>query len=177
MIYLLLILLLSYLVYIYNRFVKFHQKVKTAWSDIGVYLTKRHELIPNLVEIVKGYMDHEKKTLEEIVRARANDSKSLGEEVHQENSLTKSISKVFVLAESYPELKANDSFHKLHLSLIDIEDDVTDARRYFNAVVRDYNNLRESFPSNLIGSLFNYKSIQYFQTNYTEPVEINLDEI
>ena len=173
MIYVVLLIILVTIAFIYNKFIKLHQKVKTAWSDIGVYITKRHELIPNLVESVKGYMEHEKSTLESIVEKRAED---MAHDVQLQNKLTNSIKRIFVLAENYPDLKANDSFYQLHLSLIDIEDDVTDARRYFNAVVRDYNNLAESFPTNLIGKSFGFKTIEYLETQHSKPIEVNLNE-
>ncbi|MAZ47567.1 MAG: hypothetical protein CME65_03325 [Halobacteriovoraceae bacterium] len=173
MIYGLILITFLTIAIIYNKFIKLHQKVKTAWSDIGVYITKRHELIPNLVETVKGYMDHEKKTLESIVEKRAG---SIAHDVQLQNKLTHSIKKIFLLAENYPDLKANDSFYQLHLSLIDIEDDVTDARRYFNAVVRDYNNLVESFPTNLIGKIFGFETIEYLETQHSKPIEVNLSE-
>ena len=183
MIYILLVIgftLLGYFIYTYNQFIKYQNLIETSWADIDVYLTKRHELIPNLVNIVKGYLKHEKETLEAVVHARSEAIKSAepNSQIPFENEISSFLSKVFVLAEDYPDLKANESFNKLHIELTNVENEIANARRYYNAVVRDNNNLRESFPSMIVGSLFNFKTEKFFEApiNAQKTVEIKLDD-
>jgi len=154
-----------YFVAIYNGFVSLKARIDAAWSDIDVQLKRRHDLIPALVKTVKGYKEYEKSTLEEIVKARslsvqAHDMK---EKEQAENMLTRSLGKLFALAENYPDLKANTTFLKLQDELSNIEEALQNARRYYNAVVRDYNAKIESFPDLIIARKFHFTPREYFQ--------------
>ncbi|WP_025209785.1 LemA family protein [Hippea sp. KM1] len=169
----LLIVVLSILllvVYYYNRFVKLKNQIDNAWSDIDVQLKRRYDLIPNLVETVKGYAKHEKETLENVIKARnmAMNAKSVQEKAEGENMLTNALKTIFALAESYPDLKANQNFLDLQNTLSKLEDDIQMARRYYNAVVRDYNVLCESFPSVLIAKQFGFTKREFFEIAESE---------
>ncbi len=173
----LVVLLFIYILTIYNGFVKLSNTVKEAFSTMDVYLKKRWELIPNIVETVKGYVKHEKETLEEVVRLRNSpyDSMSNDSKIKANEQLTHSISKVMALAESYPLLKANENFLDLSRQLAQVEEDIANARKYYNAVVKKYNNKVQMFPSNLIAKKFGYseKSMFEISENQRENVKIN----
>ena len=161
----LLALVFLYLIATYNKLVKFKTMVQEAWSSIDVMLKKRHDLIPNLVETVKGYASHEKETLNNVIEARnravAADSVK-GQEV-AENQLTRAMGGLFALAEQYPDLKANTNFLQLQNELSAIESDVEKSRRYYNGTVRENNILIDSFPSNIIANIFGFVKSVFFE--------------
>ena len=154
----------------YNRLVGLRQRSDEAWSDIDVQLKRRTDLVPNLVETVKGYAAHERGTLDEVVRARGAAVAATTPETRAaaENQLTGALRQLFALSEAYPDLKANQNFQSLQTSLGEIEEAVQNARRYYNAVVRDLNTAVESFPSNAIASLGHFVDRQYFELDRPE---------
>ena len=159
------ILIALYFIYIYNGFVSLKAAIDAAWSDIEVQLKRRHDLIPALVETVKGYQKYEKSTLEDIIKARSMslNASSIEEKAKAEGELSHALSKLFALAEAYPDLKANTTFLKLQNELSNIEEALQNARRYYNAVVRDYNAKIESFPDLIIAKKFNFTPREYFE--------------
>ena len=164
---------------IYNKLVRLRNTVKTSWSDIDVQCKKRYDLVPNLVEAVRGYASHEKSVFEKVTQARsaAMQAASPAEMAKAENMLRDTLKSLFAVAEAYPELKANANFLQLQSQLQDLENNIEYARRYYNAVVRDYNILIESFPSNLIASQFGFKQEELFQLEAPEaerkPVKVS----
>jgi len=168
------ILLTLYGVSVYNSLIKLRNMVRNAWSDIDVQLKKRHDLIPNLVETVKGYAAHEKTVLENVTKARSMAAQARGPEqsAQAENMLTQALRQLFAVVENYPDLKANQNFLALQEELRNVEDQIQEARRYYNAVVRDYNIRTESFPSNIIASIFNFKKEQFFEIEEPEEREV-----
>ncbi len=165
-----LILIVVYAIATYNSFVQLNNKVKEAFSTMDVYLKKRWDLIPNLVEVVKGYAKHEKDTLKEVIDLRngAYDKMSDDEKIKANEQLSKGIVKIMALSEAYPDLKANENFKDLSNQLSQIEDDIANSRKYYNGVVRIYNNKVEMFPSNLFATIFGYKSKTMFEANEQE---------
>src|SRR5690554_6484517 len=158
-------IVILYGVSVYNKLVRFRTMVDEAWSGINVQLKKRHDLIPNLVETVKGYATHEKETFERVTQARAgamqaHDVKS--QEV-AENSLNAALGRLMVVAEQYPELKANQNFMQLQDQLSLIESDIEKSRRYYNGTVREKNILIDTFPSNLIAGMFQFTKSLFFE--------------
>jgi LemA protein len=153
----------SWAVLAYNRMVRLRNQVTAAWADIDVQLKRRFDLIPNLVEIVKGYQRHEARVLEDVTRLRSDVQTPVRERNSRENALTGHIVRLFAVAEAYPELKAAENFRGLHHSLVEVEDHLQYARRYYNGSVRDNNNLVESFPSLLIARLFRFRSAEFFE--------------
>ncbi len=161
----------------YNNFVKLNSKVEEAFSTMDVYLKKRWDLIPNIVETVKGYAKHEKTTLEEIVKLRNSsyDKMSMDSKVDTNNKLSQGISKIMALAESYPELKANENFKELSKELSKVEDDIANARKYYNGTVREFNNAVRMFPSNIVAMIFGYKAKNMFTTNDSERENVKVE--
>ncbi len=152
---------------LYNRLVSLKNKVLEGWSGIDVQLKKRYDLIPNLVNTVKGYAAHESGTLEKVIQAR-NQAMSvgganIGDRSAAETQLAGSLKSLFALAENYPDLKANTSFIQLQDTLNEIEDNLSSARRYYNALVRDNNTAVESFPSNLVANNFGFQKFDFFE--------------
>jgi LemA protein len=151
----------------YNGLVRLRNRIDSAWSQIGVQLERRHDLIPNLIETVKGYAAHEKSTLEGVVEARnaAIQAKSAGPEqqAQAENVLTGALKSLFALAEAYPDLKANQSFLSLQEELTATEDRIAYARQFYNDSVMKYDNKIQSIPSNVIAGMFGFKGREYFQ--------------
>ena len=151
----------------YNGLVRLRNRIDSAWSQIGVQLERRHDLIPNLIETVKGYAAHEKSTLEGVVEARnaAIQAKGAGpeEQAQAENVLTGALKSLFALAEAYPDLKANQSFLALQEELTSTEDRIAYARQFYNDSVMKYDNKIQSIPSNIIAGMFGFKSREYFQ--------------
>lgn len=150
----------------YNRLVRLRNTGDQAWSDIDVQLQRRYDLIPNLVETVKGYAAHEKTTLENVIKARQQAVQITGDvekKAEAENMLTQALRQLFAVAEAYPQIKANENFMTLQNQLAEIEEQIQLSRRYYNAVVRDYNNAVQSFPSNVVASVFGFKTRQYFE--------------
>lgn len=163
-----LILLLSGTgIWLYNGLIRNRNRVSEAWAGIDVQLQKRAELVPNLVQTVKGYAAHESTVFEEVARIRKTGETSVDARAQQETALSKSLGSLFALAEDYPDLKASEGFQQLHGSLIDIENHLQFARRYYNGAVRDNNNLVESFPSNILSNLFKFKLAEFFEIEFT----------
>ena len=150
----------------YNSFVKLNNKVKEAFATMDVYLKKRWDLIPNIVETVKGYAKHEKETLEEVIKLRNGASDN--EKIKANQQLSNGINKIMALAEAYPELKANDNFKDLSSQLTKIEDEIANSRKYYNAIVREFNDKVEMFPSNIIAKIFGYKTKNMFEVSTEE---------
>ncbi len=163
-------ILFAALIGIYNSLIKLRNMSEQSWSDIDVQLKRRYDLIPNLVETVKGYASHEKETFEKVVQARnlAMQASSPNDKSHAENILQSTLRSLFALAESYPELKANQNFIELQKELTNIEEQIQLSRRYYNAVVRDLNTKIESVPSNIIANMFNFQKREYFELETQE---------
>jgi LemA protein len=156
---------LLFVIAMYNGLVRLRVQCDNAWSDIDVQLKRRYDLIPNLVETVKGYAGHEKGTLEAVVQARNSAMSAQGPaaKADAENMLTGALRQVFALAEAYPQLRAVESFTQLQNTLTTLEDTIQNARRYYNAVVRDLNTKIQVFPSNIIAGMFNFKPREFFE--------------
>jgi LemA protein len=159
----LVILLAGAAVWLFNRLVRSRNRVSEAWAGIDVQLQKRSELVPNLVQTVKGYAAHESSVFEEVTRVRSTQETGVDARARHETALSRSLGRLFALAERYPDLKASDGFRQLHSSLVDIEDQLQYARRYYNGAVRDNNILVESFPSNIIAGLFGFRPAEFFE--------------
>jgi LemA protein len=159
---------------IYNRLIGLRQRAESAWSDIDVQLKRRADLVPNLVETVRGYAAHEGTTLDAVTRARgaAVSAETTEARARAENQLTQALRQLFAVAEAYPDLKANESFQGLQMSLGEIEGAVQDARRYYNAVTRDLNTTVESFPSNVVASFFRFARRAYFELDREEDRQV-----
>ncbi len=166
MIYLIIffLILIIFLIWIYNKLVKLENQVKEGWSGIEVQLKRRYDLIPNIVEAVKGYQIYEKSTLERITLIRSESSKieEIPKKAPLEGELSKIIKNLFILAENYPELKAGEQFLNLQKNLIEVEDAIQNTRRYYNGAVRIFNTFIQSFPINLISPIFGFKRKEFF---------------
>lgn len=169
---------------LYNRFVRLNNRTDEAWSDIDVQLKRRYDLIPNLVETVKGYAEHEKQAFEDVTKARAQ---ALGatqggnpaEVAQAENQLAGTLKSLFAIAESYPELKANTNFLELQRELSDTENKIQAARRFYNTNVRDLNTAIQVFPGNIIASMFSFRAREFFELDEEaarEPVRVNFSK-
>lgn len=158
--------LVAWLVLTYNRLVVLGQRLKEAWSDIEVQLKRRYDLIPNLVETVKGYAAHEAGVFDRVTQARAAamGAKTMKEHAQAENALSETLKSLFAVAENYPQLRAVESFTKLQTELTDTEDKIQAARRFYNANVRDMNIAIKVFPTNLLAQMFGYKASEFFET-------------
>jgi LemA protein len=163
-------LLAFWLVGVYNGLVDLRQRCKQAFSDIGVQLKLRHDLVPNLVETVKGYATHEKTTLEEVVKARNAAVSAAGPAAQgaAEGALTGALSRLIALSEAYPELKANQNFQQLQGELSDIENKISAARRFLNNTVAEYNATREGFPGVLIAQRYGFAPAEFFEVSEEE---------
>jgi len=150
---------------IYNRLIRNRQMVQEGWSGIDVQLKRRADLIPNLIEAVKGYMGHEKGVLEKVTELRAQSLQAggVGEKARAEGALGAALANLFAVAENYPDLKASQNFIQLQQSLADIEDQVQLARRYYNGAARNLNILIGSFPSNVVANMFQFTPAEYFE--------------
>lgn len=164
------VLIVLYAIGLYNGFVGLNNKVKEAFSTMDVYLKKRWDLIPNLVETIKGYAKHEKDTLKEIISIRSGsyDNMSDEEKIKTNQQLSAGIPKIMALAEAYPDLKANENFRDLSSQLSKIEDEIANSRKYYNGVVRQYNTDIEVFPNNIFASLFGFRSKSMFEASANE---------
>ena len=153
------------LAWLYNRLVRLRNLSRASWSDIDVLLKKRHDLVDNLVETVKGYAGYEQATLLEVTEARARAVRAAGpaERGTEEAALGERITSLFAVAEKYPALKAGEGYLQLQKQFVEIENGIEYARRYYNAVVRDYNTATETFPANLIAPLLGFRGAQFFQ--------------
>lgn len=168
------VLIVIYGITIYNRFVRLVQRAKEAWADIDVQLKRRYDLIPNLVETVKGYASHERETFDQVTEARAkatqthvDPSNVTPEQITAmagaESALSGALGRLLAVAENYPDLKANTNFLELQRELTDTENKIQAARRFYNGNVRDLNIALESFPSNVVGSMFGFRAEEYFE--------------
>jgi LemA protein len=158
------------LIVLYNRLVRFRNMVREGWSGIDVQLKRRANLIPNLVETVKGYMGHERDLLEKVTQLRSQSLQTgdLGEKQRVESALTGGLARLFAVAEGYPELKANQNFMDLQSQLSEIEDQIQLARRYYNGTVRNLNIAIESFPGNLVAGWFAFQAAEFFEIEEPE---------
>ena len=170
------VLLLLCIFAIFNKLIRANNKVKEAFATMDVYLKKRWDLIPNLIETVKGYAKHENDTLKEVIELRNinYDDLSSNEKIKTNERVNRDLVKVFALSEDYPKLKANKNFMDLSDNLRIVEDEIAQSRKYFNAVVRDYNNLVEMFPSSIIAKLIGYKTKLMFSINSSERENIKV---
>jgi LemA protein len=155
--------LLGWSVWAFNRLVRLRNQVKEAWAGIDVQLQRRYDLVPGLLATVTGYKQHESGVLERVTRLRGHLDMPVEQRAGEESGLSRSIGRLFALAEDYPELKASESFQQLHHSLVEIEEQLQYARRYYNGSVRDNNNLVEGFPSLLVARLFGFHPADFFE--------------
>ena len=165
------ILFIVYAISIYNKLVKNKTLVEEGWSGMDVFMKKRYDLIPNLVETVKGYATHEKETFENVTQARANAMKANGvaEQEQAENNLNKALMNLYAVAEQYPDLKANANFINLQNQIESLEGEIEKSRRYYNGTVRENNILVETFPSNIIARMYGFVKQKFFElTNIAE---------
>jgi LemA protein len=159
------IIVVLWAVFAYNRFVTLVNRAKEAWSDIEVQMKRRYDLIPNLVETVKGYAAHEKTAFENVTKARsaAMGAQSVAEHAASENMLTNALKSLFAVAEAYPDLKANQNFLELQRELSDTENKIQASRRFYNSTVQSLNTGLEQFPGNIIGGAFNFEKREFFE--------------
>lgn len=171
------VLLLIYFIITYNSLIKLKNIVKEAFSTMDVYLKKRWDLIPNIVETVKGYAEHEKSTLKEIAELRNGvyDNMSLDEKFDVNTKLSPNISRLMALAEAYPELKASENFNNLSQQLTKVEDEIANSRKYYNGSVRIFNDKIQMFPSNIAAKLFGFKEEKMFEAFESERNNIKVD--
>jgi len=172
------VIIILWIVLAYNSFVRFINRAKEAWADIDVQLKRRYDLIPNLVNIVKGYATHESSAFENVTKARAvaMGAGSLADKGQAENMLTGALKSIFAIAEAYPDLKANQNFLELQRELSDTENKIQAARRFYNTNVRDLNTKVESFPDNVIARAFNFSKLEFFELESEaekEPVKVS----
>lgn len=163
-------ILIAVFVSIYNSLIRLRNMSEQSWSDIDVQLKRRYDLVPNLVETVRGYASHERETFEKVVQARnaAMQASSPADKAQAENALQSTLRSLFALAESYPELKANQNFIELQKELSNIEEQIQLSRRYYNAVVRDLNTKIETVPSNVVANMFGFTKKEYFELESAE---------
>lgn len=161
----------------YNSFVRLNNKVEEAFSTMDVYLKKRWDLIPNIVETVKGYAKHEKSTLEEVISLRnaSYDKMNTNDKVDINNKLSANLGKLIAIAENYPDLKANENFKDLSRELSKVEEDIANARKYYNGTVRMFNDKVQIFPSNIIAGIFGYKAKAMFEANDQERENVKVE--
>ncbi|MFH0828921.1 MAG: LemA family protein [Candidatus Kerfeldbacteria bacterium] len=162
---------------IYNRLISLRNRTDESWSDIDVQLKRRHDLIPNLVETVKGYATHERQAFENVTKARAAalGAQSMADKAKAENMLTESLKSIFAIAEAYPDLKASTNFAKLQDELSDTENKIQAARRFYNGNVRDFNTALQTFPTNVLANMFSFKVKEFFQVegeDEKQPVKV-----
>lgn len=166
------VLVIIWIISLYNGFITIINRVKEAWSDIEVQLKRRYDLIPNVVESVKGYAGHEKEVFEKVTQARAMaiGAQTLGDHAKAENMLSGALKSLFAVSEAYPNLRANENFAKLQDELSDTENKIQAARRFYNSNVRDLNIAIESFPANIIAKIFNFQKAEFFELEESQSV-------
>ena len=171
-----LVVIALFLVALYNGLVKLKLTVDEAASDIETFLKQRYDMIPNLVEIVKGYAKHEKEIFENVaeLRSKAMGAGSLDEKMALEGELSKGIAKIFAVAEAYPELKANENFMQLQANLKELEDNIQKSRRFYNGTVRDFNTKIAIFPNNLIAGMLGFKKMPFFEASEEEQKNVEI---
>jgi len=160
------VVLLLVVVAMYNRLVRLRNRTENSWSQVDVQLRRRYDLIPNLVEAVKGYASHERATFEEVTKARtaAQQAQGIEEQAKAENMLTAAIGRLFAVAEAYPELRATENFQQLQGQLSEVEQNIVVARQVYNDTVLTYDNALETVPTNIVAGLFNFSPRAYFET-------------
>lgn len=163
-------ILIIWIIAVFNSLVGKRNRVKNAWSDIDVQLKRRYDLVPNLVEIVKGYKGYEASVLENVTKARINamNKNSVAERAQAENMLSYALKSLFAVAENYPQLRASENFQKLQDQLSSLENDIQSARRYYNAAVRELNNAVQAFPASIVARIFSFKQSEFFGTDENE---------
>jgi LemA protein len=173
----LIVLVLGYGIVKYNSFVSQKARMEEAWADIDVQLKRRHDLIPNLMEAVKGYMQHEKETFQQVTEARtkAIQAGSVEKQQEAENQLSGALKSLFAVAEDYPDLKASQNFQDFQQELADTENKIQAARRFYNANVRDYNTDVDQFPESIVANMFNFKKWEYFELEEESGARENVD--
>ena len=173
----LVVIVLIYVIVTSNGLVKSNNFVKEAFSTMDVYLKKRWDLVPNLVEVVKEYAKHEKETIEKITALRTNsyETMSMDNKINVNEQLTQGLSKIIAISENYPELKASQNFIELSHDLTKIEDEIANSRKYYNGTVRIFNNKIQMFPSNIIANMFNFHSANMFEANAEERNNVKVD--
>lgn len=171
------ILIIIYAFILYNNFISLDNKVKEAFSTMDVYLKKRWDLIPNLVETVKGYAKYEEETLTKVTKLRNTvyNEMTTDEKIINNEELSSDVSKIMALEEAYPELKANENFIDLSNKLTKIEDDIANARKYYNGTVRIYNNKVQMFPNNIFAKIFGYKTKRMFEASLEDKQNIRIN--
>jgi LemA protein len=159
------VVLVGILVAIYNKLVRLRNRAENAWAQVDVQLRRRYDLIPNLVETVKGYAAHERGTFEEVTKARtaAQQAQTVPEQAQAENMLTQAIGKLFAVAEQYPQLRATENFQQLQAQLAETEQKIAIARQIYNDAVLTYDNALETVPTNIVAGIFNFKPREYFE--------------
>ncbi len=175
------VVIVFWLILTYNSLIRLRFRVKEAWSDIEVQLKRRYDLIPNVMETVKGYMIHERSTLEKVTetRAKAMGAHSVKEHSESENALTETLKTLFAVSENYPDLKANANFLDLQRELADTENKIQAARRFYNGNVRDLNTKIDTFPTNLVAGMFKFQKQEFFgltKEEEKEPVKVNFSQ-
>ena len=168
------VILIFFIIGLFNALVRLRNQVKNAWSQIDVQLKRRYDLIPNLMETVKGYMKHERETLEAVTKARQqaiNVTDSVIDQAKAENMLSQTLRSLFAVAESYPDLKANQNFLALQEELTSTENKISFARQFYNDSVMKFNNKTEMFPSNVIAGMFGFKQAEFFEVEEVEQRE------
>jgi len=168
------LVLVLWLIGVFNALVKIKNRAKEAWADIDVQLKRRYNLIPNLMETVKGYASHEKEVFEKVTQARAQamSAQNVEEKAKAENMLSNTLKSLFAVSENYPDLKASQNFLELQRELRDTEDKIQAARRFYNSNVRDLNIKRESFPSSIVAQMFNFKKMDLFELEEVKEREV-----
>lgn len=171
------ILLISWFISTYNKLVQLRNKVNDQWSQVDVQLKRRFDLIPNIVETVKGYAKHEKDTLEAVINARnsAISAKNSNEEMNADNQLSGALNKLFALSESYPELKSDANFKNLQDNLKEVEDKISFARQFYNDTVLKYKNAIETFPIVLIAGMMGFKQVEFFEAKNEEKENVKVN--
>ena len=166
-----------YVLSLYNKLVSLTNKIEEAFSTMDVYLKKRWDLIPNLIETTKGYMKHEKEILTEItdLRNKGYDKLSNGEKIKANEKMSTGLEKLMAVAENYPDLKANTNFQQLNSNLTKVEEDIANARKYYNGSVRIYNDTVKMFPSNIIAGMFHYQAKPMFEVNEQERENVKVE--
>lgn len=171
------VLLAIYLLVTYNSLIKSNNIVKEAFSTMDIYLKKRWDLIPNLVEVVKGYAKYEKETYNEITSLRTNsyESMTMDKKINVNEQLTQGISKIMAISENYPELKASENFLQLSRDLTKIEDEIANSRKYYNGAVRIFNNKIQMFPSNIVAGMLGFKQANMFEADTEEKNNVKVE--
>jgi LemA protein len=171
------VILLIYILITYNSFINSKNLVKEAFSTMDIYLKKRWDLIPNLIEVVKGYSKYENETLTKITSLRSSsyDELTMDNKININEDLSRCLSNIFAVSENYPELKANELYTNLSNNLISIEDEIANSRKYYNGTVRNFNNKIQMFPNNILAKLFRFKEFKMFEANAEEKNNVGMN--